>query len=135
MPLRKPWGLPLLWLIALIKLPTSFEIVKTVFTLYKIAFASARKPHRVSDLFTHKTVRFRRNFCNRAKLHCSALHCTYLKIESHIGQVFTFLEMETRATKMVACENIRFSSLFAAGETTKMAGGELNAWRVKPYRI
>ena len=43
--------------------------------------------------------------------------------------------METRATKMVACENIRFSSLFAAEETTKMEGGELNAWRVKPYRI
>ena len=31
----------------------------------------------VSEIGSHiKTVRFRRDFCNRAKLHCTALHCT-----------------------------------------------------------
>ena len=43
--------------------------------------------------------------------------------------------METRATKMVACENIRFSSLFAAEETTKMEGGELNHTEFKSLTV
>ena len=51
---EKSESLPLVWLIELKKLPTSFGIVKAVFTLYKIAFASARKPDRVGDRFTHK---------------------------------------------------------------------------------
>ena len=38
---EKSESLPPVWLIALKKLPTSFGIAKAVFTLYKIAFASA----------------------------------------------------------------------------------------------
>ena len=108
MPLRNLWGLPLVWLIAVIKLPTSFRIVKAVFTLYKIQLSRRHENLTVSAISSHKwNGQVSARFLQQSE---AALHCTYLKIESHIGQVFTFLEMETRATKK--------------------AGGELNAWRV-----
>ena len=39
-----------------------------MFTLYPIAFAPARKPHRIRLLFTHKKRWFQRDFCNRTQL-------------------------------------------------------------------
>ena len=63
----------------------------------------------VSEIGSHiKTVRFRRDFCNRAKLHCTALHCTYLKIESHIGRVFTLHRIAFRVgakSYSIQCEH------------------------------
>lgn len=54
---------------------TSFRIVKSVFTLYKIAFAPARKPHRVGDLFTQvKRSGFGAIFVTERSY--TALHCT-----------------------------------------------------------
>ena len=89
MPLRNLWGLPLVWLIALIKLPTSFRIVKAVFTLYKIAFAPARKPHRVGDLFTQvKRSGFGAIFVTERS--CTTLHLSQNRVTYRTGVHFSW---------------------------------------------
>ena len=44
------------------------------------------KNHTVSEIGSHiKTVRFRRDFCNRAKLHCTALHLSQNRVTYRTG--------------------------------------------------
>ena len=52
-----------------------------VFTLYRIAFAPARKPYRIGLLFTHKNDNDNDN--------AAMLRRAFPKVKSHIGQVFT----------------------------------------------
>ena len=59
------------------------EYFKAMFTLYRIAFAPARKPYRIRLLFTHENGDFGANFCNGANLRRADLDSG----ASHIGKV------------------------------------------------
>jgi len=87
-----------------------------LYTLYRIALAPTRKPYRIGHLFTQKNGGF--DAISLTERSCAAL---ILKLDRHISDrlMWTGISDSTGSKWVVACENSRFASLFAAGDVSR----------------